>query len=149
MNMICSDIKGGLGNVLFQISTAYVLSLKYSTDFIVDLTHYHGSHHPIDKYKTNIFRKIKFSETPIWFPVFTENTFHYKELPKLIGNTKISGYFQSEKYFKNNRKEVLNLFSPTEEIITKLQTMYGNMLNENTCSIHIRRGDYLKLKHFH
>ena len=149
MSIISIDIKGGLGNILFQVATAYSLSLKHDMELIVDLTYYHGAHHNINKYKNNILRNIKFSDTHLLYPPFWETTFNYKELPECVGDTKLVGYFQSEKYFNQHRKEILNLFSPTDDTVSKLKNLYSDFLNIKTCSIHIRRGDYLSLQNHH
>ena len=67
--------------------------------------------------------------------------FGYSELP-LSDNVLLSGYFQTEKYFKHRRDEIIELFRPTEEQLTYIWGKYGNL--KNTCSIHVRRGDYVK-----
>jgi hypothetical protein len=149
-NVVSVDLKGGLGNMLFQISTGYSLSLKHDMDFIVDLTYYHGGHHFIGKYMNNILRKLTFSSSHLLYPCMFETTFYYQELPECVGNTKINGYFQSEKYFKQHREEILKLIEIDEISKDKIFTKYSDTLNKNnTCSIHVRRGDYLGLpNHF-
>jgi hypothetical protein len=57
-------------------------------------------------------------------------------------NITYNGFFQSEQYFPD-REFILNLFEPSDFINTKLQK-YSNLFEGTTCSIHIRRGDYLK-----
>jgi len=52
------ETKGGLGNVLFQISTAYSVSLENEANLIVDVTKHYGGHFGIGKYTSNILRKI-------------------------------------------------------------------------------------------
>ena len=47
-------------------------------------------------------------------------------------NVLLQGYFQSEKYFKDYRKEILDLFNIPQ-----------NSQSVKTCSIHVRRGDFL------
>lgn len=62
-----------------------------------------------------------------------EATHNYQELP-LLRNPRImlDGYFQSERYFTHCREEVLKAFG------------YQWMpISATTCSIHLRRGDYL------
>jgi hypothetical protein len=62
---------------------------------------------------------------------------------------KLNGYFQSEKYFVDVREDILNLFEIDEDTKSYLSNKYSNLLSGNTCSIHIRRGDYLNLPNFH
>jgi hypothetical protein len=56
-----------------------------------------------------------------------------------------TGYFQSEKYFPD-RDFILNLFEPADIIAEKL-IKYKEVIGENKVSIHVRRGDYIKLSH--
>ena len=56
MNTLSIDIKGGLGNVMFQIATAYASSIENNMLLTLDKTNYHGSHYGLDKYSSNILR---------------------------------------------------------------------------------------------
>jgi hypothetical protein len=59
------------------------------------------------------------------------------------------GYFQSEKYFKHNKKHINYLFSPSEHVREKLKQYDSLFKDKTTCSIHVRRGDYLKYPDTH
>jgi hypothetical protein len=59
----------------------------------------------------------------------------------------LSGYFQSEKYFINNKNFIIDLFKPTEEIKNKIIEVLPNI--NNYVSIHVRRGDYLIYPNHH
>jgi len=50
------------------------------------------------------------------------------------------GYFQTEKYF-TNRNLILNLFEPSDFVLSNLEK-YKDILQGNTCAIHVRRGEY-------
>ena len=39
-----------------------------------------------------------------------EGGFHYTPIPKINGNIKLVGHFQSEKYFIEHRDKILELF---------------------------------------
>jgi hypothetical protein len=149
MNTLSIEIKGGLGNIMFQIATAYASSIENNMLLTVNKTNYHGAHYSIDKYSSNILRNVVYSDSNIGYDYFGENEFKYNKLPKFIFNTKLNGYFQSEKYFKNYRNEILKFFEPTDDIINNIELKYGNILTKKTCSIHVRRGDYLHLELFH
>jgi hypothetical protein len=58
-------------------------------------------------------------------------------------HTCYKGYFQSEKYFPD-RDFILNLFEPADYIVEKL-VKYKEIIGDNKASIHVRRGDYIKL----
>jgi hypothetical protein len=59
------------------------------------------------------------------------------------------GYFQSEKYFKHNREYILNLFEPYDFLKYELNKYRLLFENKRTCSIHVRRGDYLNYSETH
>ena len=68
----------------------------------------------------------------------------------LKDNVTLRGYFQSEKYFKNIESIIRDEFSfrnINNEI--QIETLKQEILENNSVSIHVRRGDYLKSKiHF-
>ena len=146
---ISVNTMGGLGNILFQIAAAYSVSLRDNMQLIVDSTNHFGGHYGISKYTNNILRYINFSENKINYPIFGENGHQYSEIPKFQSNTKLNGYFQSEKYFDKIRDEVLNLYSPTNDIIIKINEYYLDVLKNKTTSLHVRRGDYLGIPNYH
>jgi hypothetical protein len=61
----------------------------------------------------------------------------------LPDNTDIWGYFQTEKYFKNYRTEILNQFVFKPEIQNICSKFIEPYKNENITSVHLRLGDYL------
>lgn len=133
--MVTCKLYGGLGNNLFQISCvlAYVLrhNMEYFIPNIVQNPHY-------DNQGAYIFADVNYSDQVIDFPVYKEPHFHYAEIPK-FENVILDGYFQSEKYFSDFRKEIMQAFDIPFYYETK----------ENVCSIHIRRGDYLNFPNIH
>jgi len=149
MNTVSTYIYGGLGNNLFQISTGYSVSLDENANFIVDVSELINPHKPLTNYENNIFRKIKFSNTKLDIEVFSVGSLHYSPIPEFKKKIKLNGFFQSEKYFKKHKKELISLYEPTDEINNILKKKYGNYLKEKTCSIHVRRGDYLHLENYH
>jgi hypothetical protein len=140
---------GGLGNMLFQIATAYSISKRDNMNLIVDSTNHHGAHYSISKYMNNILRNIKFSEKSLNYTCYGENGHNFNQLPKFDSDIKLIGYFQSEKYFINHRDEIINLFSPTHDILKKINDKYCDVLKNNTTSLHVRRGDFLGISDFH
>ena len=55
----------------------------------------------------------------------------------------LTGYFQSEKYFKPYEDEIRNFFSLKERYEKGIREKYEKILTQPNCSIHVRRGDYL------
>jgi hypothetical protein len=142
------EIKGGLGNMLFQIATGISYSLEYNTELFVDTNNYHGSHHNIKKYLNNIFSGIKF-ENSQHIQTFYENGFEYNKIPKYSSNLKLNGFFQSEKYFVKYRNEIIKTFMNEDYYSDKCKNYLNKFDEKNIVSIHVRRGDYVKLQNFH
>lgn len=74
--------------------------------------------------------------------LYSEPHFHYRPIP-YKKNITLSGYFQSEKYFIKNKQKIIDLFSPSPQIISYLEGKYQDIIDQpNTVSIHMR--SYLK-----
>lgn len=145
--MLTCNLIGGLGNKMFQIATTHSLSLDNNDECVFEITQASNAHQPVNSYLENIFRFVKFG--PVYSnKIYQEPFFHYSEIPYTT-NLKLSGYFQSEKYFTKNREKILNLFSIDEKSLSYINEKYGKILDKKTCSIHIRRGDYLSLPNHH
>jgi len=142
--MITTSLMGGLGNYMFQISAAYSIAKDLRTDAVFDLSRTGQSQRHINNYLSNIFRKVKFG-TPIPKYIFNERGFSYDPIP-IADNLYLSGYFQSEKYFSKYAEDIRDLFR-CEETEIKLREHISQI--EYTCSIHVRRGDYLKYPNKH
>lgn len=137
---------GRLGNQMFQIAATIGISKNNYLDYI--FPHWYCNYTNKDY---TVFFKNKLPIGKITTQkTIRENFFHYTDI-KVIDkkeNTDLFGYFQSEKYFVNYRNLILQYFTPTDDLYKKIYDQYG-MILENTCSIHIRRGDYLNLQHIH
>jgi hypothetical protein len=71
-----------------------------------------------------------------------EGTFCYKDIDLPQGVSTLSGFFQTEKYFEHCQKLVRHHLEPKVSVLARLREKYGRLM-ENSCSIHVRRGDYL------
>ena len=104
--MISSYLTGGLGNQMFQIAAAYSLALENSDEAVFDLssckTFMQGN--PASKYKQNIFKKIKDQDNLSFDYIHEEKNHAFNKIP-YGKNLLLKGYFQSEKYFINNKKK--------------------------------------------
>jgi hypothetical protein len=58
-------------------------------------------------------------------------------------NVDISGYFQSEKYFKAVSKQVKSDFTFKEEVLAPAKECREQVDSDEVISLHIRRGDYV------
>ena len=85
--------------------------------------------------------KIKFcKKMPYNIKIYEEKCFSFdKEYLNLTDNTCMKGFWQSEKYFFPEREDILRLFKLKTPVNIPIEIMENN----NTVSIHIRRGDYI------
>ena len=159
-NMIYLNLKGGLGNMLFQIAAATSMGLdknlpvsfpnidahlKFCND---ENVHNTKLKHAYEYKNLGMFQNMLSTIPPYNLPIF-EYPFEYTpkqpQQPQFI----INGFFQSEKYFKNNANKILALFEPTIGIKTLINEKYPWIHEEGLTSIHVRRGDYVKLSKWH
>lgn len=133
-----------LGNQLFQIAAAVALA-KSNNDYVAfpkwDYAQYFaGDFTPIDFHGVYEYKEDGFHHKPIVYR-------------KTLG---LNGYFQSEKYFLDKKYTIRNMFQPTTEILHDIQHRYAMLvqdddgyINVSTCSVHVRRGDYVNLPNHH
>jgi Glycosyl transferase family 11 len=129
--MITCDLIGRLGNQMFQIATTAATAWRNGTNFAFP-TQAQGS------YTGEVyFPHLPVLQSQCQLPMYYEKGHHYTIIPPLT-NAKLSGYWQSEKYFKEYRKEIIDLFNlkPFKKF-------------PNSCFVHIRLGDYIKFKDKH
>jgi len=143
--MVVSNLKGGLGNYLFQIAAGYSLALDEGVVFKIDLSKIRVVHSHWDLYMSNFFRNVEKSNGLSDLNNYRYESLTYKPIP-YVKDCLIDGYYQSEKYFSNNEKEIKELFEIDNESYQYINNKYIDILtSENTCSIHVRRGDFLKI----
>jgi len=143
--MVISYLKGGLGNFLFQIAHGYSLSLDNNVSFGIDLNKIWVVHTHWSEYMNNIFRNVPTITSPNQIHNYRYESLTYKPTP-YTQNIFLDGYFQSEKYFIHNKQKILDLFKIDETTLEYLNSKYPDIMNsDNTCGIHVRRGDFLRI----
>lgn len=154
--MIYCNVMGGLGNMLFQIAAtkAYAIDEGVDASFPnlisqMKLVNDDNLHNPLIKhgFEYEVILKSLNREAPINAKTITF-PFEYID-HKVNDNSIIHGFFQSEKYFKRHRDEILEMFKIPEIIQNVITDKYSHLLNGRTTSIHVRRGDYLKFPNHH
>ena len=124
---------GRIGNQLFQVASTIGIAKNRCQNAVFPewpLAKYLKN--PIDQSLTN----------PCNYIDYHEPNFHYTDVVFQL-NQNLIGYFQSEKYFKHCEEAIRQQFEPADDILAKLRSKYGTLLDRNTCSIHVRRGDYV------
>jgi Glycosyl transferase family 11 len=167
--MIIVQLKGGLGNQMFQYAAAFALARAHNTQLVLDTTFLHKS---ANGYTKREFELAVFSLTAqlptdaqaalfqsmeqptIWErfkfkflsknKIYAEPHFHFD--PHMLqqqDGTYLNGYWQSEKYFldveSKLRKEFVFKSVPSE----RNAELLTHIINENSVALHVRRGDYL------
>lgn len=126
--MVTVDCYPQLGNSLFQLAAAE--SLAKENDDIANVTNFKAAelfnYCPEDKVDNSSY-------------LFKESSFHYTK-PDYMPNLKLEGYFQSEKYFKQEEGYIREILEIAPEY---------KFEKKDYCAIHVRRGDYLKQPQYH
>ncbi len=135
---------GQLGNQFFIIAATTSLALSQgATPIFPDFLTPSDPKFGLEKNYEKIFFDLK--ATPPSEPVayyYIEPTFTYSPI-SYHKNMEMRGWFQSEKYFLPHKKEILDLFAPSLEIMGYLRNKYAHIIDHpNTVSIHVR--SYLK-----
>lgn len=166
--LIVIQLSGGMGNQMFQYALYLQLKALGKNVKIDDKTEYEGRENarPIRlpvfhaQYQTptrtefmcltdsfmdgvsKIRRKLtgrKTAEYREQSPVFDEKVLH-------LNRAYLTGCWQSEKYFAEVKEEVRKAFTFQDiELSDKIREYEKKMLETNSVSVHIRRGDYLKV----
>ncbi len=147
--MISATLAGGLGNMLFQIAASSSLAWDNKDTPVYNIQDYVTlPHRPPTEYLTTIFKKLTLVQNTKEYPEY-----HYDDIPfkkiKYSNPLRLYGYFQNEKYFKNNQEKIKLLFEPSSSMLNYINKYYQNILKGVTASIHVRRGDYLQLENEH
>ena len=128
---------GRLGNQLFQYAFMFSLSKQNNYEMCLPSTNI-NYYQNYNYYKSN----SSLCQKNITQNKFKEKFFHYDiNFPNYIDNCDYSGYYQSYKYFKQYKKELIESLKFKQKNITKSELDYSKIV-----SIHIRRGDYVNNK---
>jgi hypothetical protein len=158
--MIYCMLKGGLGNMMFQIAATTSLSIEKNTAPSFPNLNSHLEYLNSEfVFNAKLDYAQEYKELPIFknlntIPYHSDQheiitfPFHYEE-KNISDNSVIEGFFQSEKYFIKNKEYILKLFSIDENLNEELAFKYSDILKYNTTSIHVRRGDYLQFNNHH
>jgi len=104
-------------------------------------------HNPNCKFSNEYSLFIKNINTHVEDQAFYQVNFpfYFYDFKDVKNGMVFDGFFQSEKYFIESRDEILKTFNTGLLNIEK----YKNFDFSRSCSIHLRRGDYLKFEESH
>jgi hypothetical protein len=149
--MIIFKLQAGLCNQLFQWAYGYALSKNNEVYFDVSFYKNQDHNYSVDAREYELPKIIKGN-----IPISNQHILHFfsqksahiitddfnfkKPEIKADNNYYLNGYWQCEEYYNKYRDEILDLFYWPKA---------KDFDFENSCSIHIRRGDYVGLQHIH
>ncbi|MEI6019621.1 MAG: alpha-1,2-fucosyltransferase [Bacteroidota bacterium] len=172
--MIVVKLIGGLGNQMFQYAAGKALAHRHGVSLKLDVTGfdkategaYTQRHFELGCFKlqteiateAELKRFTRFEENR-WLrvaqrkmPWLFSNTFFsesgsqfHETFLKLGANTYMNGYWQSELYFNDIRKILLQDFELNETMPKTLDHWFNKIQTINSVSMHVRRGDYVQL----
>lgn len=150
--MITANLKGGLGNQLFQICTTLSYSIRNRVPFVFSYKHEIAGDTPRPMYWNTLLYSLKYYTNRNGFipdnvlDTFTQyNGEHgYTPIPEFHDqHIRFDGFFQSYKYFQREYSqiyELLNIAEMRHQIPESDQT---------TISLHFRIGDYIHKQCYH
>jgi hypothetical protein len=165
--MVVVKIMGGLGNQMFQYAAGRSLSIKNNTELFLDCSFFDNQklrffeldlfNIQINKappeiintfFKRDIVSRLVRIVLPANKSIYKERAIGYDPaVEKLNSPSFITGYWQSEKYFKNIEFQIRKDFT-FQKLLDNITAELARLIasTESTVSIHFRRGDYSSSK---
>lgn len=173
--MIIVQLIGGLGNQMFQYAAGKALALHLGTELKLDINHleaetrneYTKRHFELNCFKLNSSIANK-EDLAVYFPIKTtflkrmsqrffaslsKGKIFYEpekkytsEFFQLSDNTYLTGFWQSEKYFRKYAAQIRSDFRPLNTLPSDLELLKEKISESESVSLHVRRGDYVILK---
>ena len=167
--MVVIELSGGLGNQMFQ----YALYKKFENlgkDVVMETSFFRSGQDlrqlelgifPVkyreitDKeaanirgygYQDNIIDKIRHKLTPRNYAVYMDKIEIFQPEIFEMDQVYLSGYWQNENYFKDIKEIISKDFVFSDELYKRNKAFCDKLENENSVSVHIRRGDYLTVE---
>jgi hypothetical protein len=167
--VVVVQIIGGLGNQMFQYAFGRAIQCRQHIDVKYDIAGFNG--YELREFSLTCFslqcdiaslgevKKIKgntslgrlkrgiIDKVSKWYnrSIVKEPFFHFS--PEIFNVGKkdayLQGYWQSEKYFKEFEHIIRQDFSFRDEMKDKVQIIANKIMETNSISLHIRRGDYV------
>ncbi|KKQ86157.1 MAG: Glycosyl transferase family 11 [Candidatus Woesebacteria bacterium GW2011_GWB1_38_8] len=173
--MIIAELCGGLGNQMFQYANAQTISIRNNTPLKLLYVRNKGDtpreyslgHFAIKAEKISGISEllIYHSFKPAIFSQILRKIFYSKFTVRIEGsetwkagisifkdNIYLRGFWQSERYFKDISSILRSELVPKEQISKQSIKILKQILNTQSVSIHVRRGDYFsdsKVKAIH
>ncbi|MES2199481.1 MAG: alpha-1,2-fucosyltransferase [Chlamydiota bacterium] len=137
------SLMGQLGNQFFQIAAAYTYALDHNLLLTIpDLQNNHSNNISYNAKRLFLHKIATYSPASAPEKHWNEPSFNYTKIPS-CSKISLYGYFQSEKYFKHKRNEILELLAPPSELQETILAKYP-FLNSDALVVGIQIRDYRK-----
>lgn len=163
---ICTvRISGGLGNQMFQYAAGRTLAIRHDSRLKLDTSFYGRKRHrrfelgelPIVAEFDPVKISNRFISTGRRFrdkllrdkrrssrKVYSESQFHYDQVfAALPSGTILDGYFQSERYFREQADTIVDELTPRKPNDARATSLAGRIAGCEATALHVRRGDYV------
>jgi len=162
MSAISCALMGGLGNQLFQIFATIAYGIKHKRRVVFPYSETLNSGTVRNTYWTSFLRSLKHmttfakdspysNEQLVAFPQYREYGHHYTEIPNVdLRELSLFGYFQSPRYFENEKEEIFRLMKLAESK-QAIKDEYPEYFIDGSMTIgmHFRLGDYKTIQENH
>lgn len=169
--MIVSHIIGGLGNQMFQYAAGRAVSIKSGQPLLLDLSDFtdYRLHHGFElsnvfnliagkaeastvrgmlgwranRLVRKVLRRSQFIRLRGSKYVVEPHFNYWPNITNLTGDCYLSGYWQSERYFKPIEDVIRREFTFREPVIGRNSELASDIAHTQAVSLHVRRGDYV------
>ena len=163
--MIIINLRGGLGNQLFQYALGRKLAIVNDVTLKIDIGRLEVSKNSVSQPRSFLLEefnikaelasqeeifslKYQFTITRLadWFKfniLRQRNLVFNQEIIRVRPDVYLDGFWQSPRYFSDIRQYLLSELIPKNIEIMRAHSLYRLLEKTNSVSIHIRRGDYI------
>jgi hypothetical protein len=159
--MIATRLMGGLGNQMFQYAVGRRLAIRRGTELVLDLSYLVNQprgdvprHFEIDCFHIvgkratepldggRVQRLLRLGRSSAFRRLRERGVQFQPAVLESPDNTLLIGYWQSEKYFKDEEAQIRRDFAFAAALSPE-KSAVARTIGENAVSAHIRRGDYV------
>lgn len=137
---------GRLGNQLFQMAATIGLAVDngFRYDFLQTVK-------SIEIGRIFNLRATLVPEDLDRAATISEDSLNFQEfvLPQGAAVVSMDGYLQSPLYFAHHREEITKAFRFKEALLESALSNFPEVEREDTVCLHVRRGDYIQLRHIY
>lgn len=143
--MITTQMTGGMGNQMFIYAMGLAQARRFKTKLGLDMHRFERD--PLRRYCLDLWRGVEDIRCSATHPTVTEAGMPYNQevVNRINQNSRLRGYWQTEKYFAHIRQELLDIFQPkwpftpyTSDLIVQI-----SQEGRRSAALGVRRCEYL------